>query len=96
MVLKLEYEVISVRIYELMNLAKEVKKEIENMENTIEDLGIFWESMAQAEYVMRITAELYNSKAFLEKVKQSIKTLSDTVKKIDEAECSIGEIIKTM
>lgn len=96
MVVKLEYKAISAKVYELINLAREVKCEIENMENTVEELGVFWKSEAQAEHVMRVTADLYNAKAFLESIKQNIKILAETVKKFDEAECMVAELIREM
>lgn len=93
MLIRLEYSKISSKVSELINVAREVKKEIENMERTVEDLGVFWDSQSEAEYVMRLTADLYSARALLEKVKLNIRVLADTVRKFDEVECQIGELI---
>ena len=52
MVIMLDYERINKMMREMMLATKEVKNEIENMEETIEDLGIFWASNASHEYAM--------------------------------------------
>jgi len=96
MILMLDYISVCARICELKEVVKEVKNEIENMEETIEDLGIFWVSDAQAEYAMRLTADLFNARTLVEKINDNIESISNTVRKFDETDSFIRGVIEEM
>lgn len=96
MIIKMDYEKVNSMMSEMIYAAKEVRGEIENMENTIEELGIFWASEASGEYAMKINADLYVAKAMLLGIKNGIKVLADSVQRFDAAERSIRELIEGM
>ena len=96
MIIKLEYKAISLKIYELMNIAREVGREIDLLETYTDELFAFWNSMAEAEYYMRIMADLYNAKALNEKIKQEVRVFSEGVKRFDDAEKRVNEMIVEM
>ena len=96
MVIMLDYERINKMMREMMLAATEVKNEIENMEETIEDLGIFWASNASNEYAMRVNTDLYTAKAMLIGITAGIKTLAESVVRFDAAERGIREMIEGM
>ena len=96
MVIMLDYERINKMMREMMLATKEVKNEIENMEETIEDLGIFWASNASNEYAMRVNTDLYTAKAMLIGITAGIKKLAESVVRFDAAERGIREMIEGM
>lgn len=93
MEIKVEYTGLGKRLYELLSIAKEVNFEIERMEEVFEELGIFWDSDAQGEYAIRVTADLYNSKAILRKICVCLKELAGLLKRFDEAEMKVSEMV---
>lgn len=96
MLIKMDYVQVNKMMSEMIHTVKEVKNEIECMEETVEDLGIFWESEASMEYAMRITTDFYTAKAMLSEVKAGIRALAESVQRFDAAERSIRELIEEM
>lgn len=96
MIIKLDYNAVNKMLMEMLTVAKEVKVEIEGMEETVEELGIFWESESSCEYAMRINTDLYTAKAMLGGIKTSIVTLAELVERFDAAERYVRELIEGM
>lgn len=96
MLIKVDYYAMNKLLVEMINIAKEVQIEIEKMEETVENLGIFWNSDSSAEYAMRINVDLYSARAILETIRRSINSMILTAKTFDQTERSIREIIRDM
>lgn len=96
MVIKMDYRYVMKLITEMLKIAKEVKKEIDHMEEISEDLYVFWESESSMEHAMRLAADLYKIKAMLEEIKKNIRILANVVKRFDENETSIKMLIESM
>lgn len=96
MIIKIEYNNVSRGIYELFSLSKEVGKEIEHLDEIIEDLGIFWNSDVSEEYALKLNADIYNVRAILKKIVFYIKQLADVIYKFDEVEGVIKNRIDEM
>lgn len=94
MVIQMDYVAVNKMLREMILAAKEVKSEIEYMEETVENLGLFWTSEASGEYAMRITTDLYTAKAMLSGIKTSISVLGESVQRFDAAERTIRTMIE--
>jgi len=94
MVIRADYNLIDKRLCELSKIIKEVKNELEVMDDTIENIGIFWESDAGSEYAIRITSDMLVILALAEKIGQTINSMRDAVGKLDKAETQIGILIR--
>ncbi|MDO4187434.1 MAG: hypothetical protein Q4D29_00455 [Lachnospiraceae bacterium] len=94
--IRLDYYAANRMLREMENVAKEVKDEIENMEESIENLGIFWESESSSEYAMRITTDFYVAKALLASISSSINVFAELVQRFDAAERCIRGLIEGM
>lgn len=94
--IRLDYYAANRMLREMENAAKEVKCEIENMEESIENLGIFWESESSCEYAMKITTDFYVAKAMLSSINESISTFAELVQRFDAAERCIRGLIEGM
>lgn len=93
MYIMIEYMQMNEKLAQMMTMLIGIKKEIEAMENTMEDLGIFWNSDASEEYAIKNAADLYNAKALVIKLLYSIKELHDFMENMDKAERHIGALI---
>lgn len=91
-----DYKAAVGKMNDLVRIAKGVSKEVAKMEDEIEELGIFWNSSAMEEYAIRLNAELYNTKALIEKIKNSIKLLYEVICSFDEAERKVMNMIEFM
>jgi len=91
-----DYKAVGIRLKALLIIAKNISSEIAKMEEEIEELGIFWESEAMGEYAIRLTADMYNARAMLEKIKQSIRELCEIIKRFDESERKVMAMIENM
>lgn len=94
MPIKLDFRAVSAKLFEMIEIAKEVRYEIENMEEVMDNLGIFWDSEAGGEYAMRFYADLYYAKALLEKIKWGMKTLLSVMRQFDDSERKIRAVIE--
>jgi len=94
MVIKVEYVQMNDKLAQLLTALIGVKKEIELMEDTMENLGIFWNSEASEGYALKSTADLYNAKAIVIKLLYSVKEIHDFVESMDQAERRISSLIE--
>ena len=94
--IRLDYYAANKMLREMEDVAKEVKGEIENMEESIENLGIFWESESSQEYAMHITTDFYVARALLSSINESISTFAEHVQRFDAAERCIRGLIEGM
>ena len=96
MLILFDYKATCSKLKNLLYIAKKISEEITAMEEEIEELGIFWDSDAMGEYALRITADLYTARAMLERIKQSIRTLSEVIIKFDLTEKKVMSMIDSM
>lgn len=94
--IRVEYSKLGKKIVEFISLAREVETEIERMEEVLEELLMFWESDANSKYYMRMMADLYNARLFLEKMRRSILDISEALQRFDDTERKISVLIHDM
>lgn len=93
MIIKADYASIDSRLCELSSIVKEVRNEMEMMDEAVQNLGIFWESEASCEYALRINADMYVIRALLEKISLMIHSAREAVMRLDNAEVLVGNFI---
>lgn len=93
MVIKVDYIRVNSFLSEMMKLTEEVMREFERMDEVVEDFSIFWDSEASGEYGMRIYTDLYNAKAVIQKSQYNIRMIGAVLRKFDDAEKKIGNLV---
>jgi len=94
MIIRADYRQIDKRLCELSVVLKAVKNELEEMDDAIQNLGIFWESEAGCEYALRITADMVTIAALAEKTGQNINSMREAVGRLDSAEKQVGILME--
>jgi len=93
MIIRADYSAIDARLCDLARIVVMIRKEIEFLEEVIENLGIFWDSEASEEYAVQITADLVVVSALAEKAGITVQAIRGAIEKLDNAELQVGEII---
>jgi len=96
MELMINYQMISRAFDQFIDTVIEVTEQINNIRETGENLDLFWDSSANAEYNMRLNADLYEAETTLKKIKENIVILARIIEKGQARERALFEMISEM
>lgn len=88
-----DYRAMSKQLDRLIELSKNVKKELDAMKDSAAELDIFWDGEANAEFFLKFNEGMYNINLLLEKIKRAGLFLSYALSRYQGSEQKINEMI---
>jgi len=77
-------------------LEKEIRKELNNMKEKTQELDIFWDGEANAEYLLRFNENMLTINICLERIVRSGTFLSYALLRYQNSEKKVRDLIETM
>lgn len=96
MLIRINYYAINKAISDFIDTAKEVSREINQMEEVFEDLSVFWDGESSMEFAMRVNADLYTANAMVEGIRNKAGELIEASKRFNNAEVEVQNLIEEM
>lgn len=94
MLVMAEYRLMQEKLLQIIQMSEDVISEIETMENTAENLDIFWDGEANSEYMLNVSAGLLNARLLIQKVMRCGNFLSYALSRYQSSERRISEMIE--